>query len=347
MILEQIREDKINFFKMNEDLMRRLSMKRKSKVWVWTGSAVVLLGFGALIAASLYLFDMAIARDTDTFELYAGEEYNHVDEEVETMMELIEKGEAWLSQQEVEILEQVTDDGLTLYGRYIKNEQETDKLALLLHGYRGVSDQMGLAGALYAEQGFDLFIPDARAHGKSEGNFIGFGWPDRLDQINWLEKLIIEKGINQIVLHGESMGAATALMTAGEDKLPQQVKAVVADSPYTSVEDELSHQLENLFNVPSFPFIQLGSIITQIQAGYSFEEASALKQVKRNTPPLFLIHGDQDDLVPTYMSEELYAQATGETKLWIVSGADHVAAKFEKPEEYKERVLRFVHQYLD
>ncbi len=47
------------------------------------------------------------------------------------------------------------------------------------------------------------------------------------------------------------------------------------------------------------------------------------------------------------MSEELYAQATGETKLWIVSGADHVAAKFEKPEEYKERVLRFVHHYLD
>lgn len=314
---------------------------------MWSGATVVFLIFGALIAASFYLFDIAIARDTDNFELYAGEKNGEIDEELENIVELIEKGEQWISSQETEVLEQKTKDGLKLYGRYIENEASTGKLALLLHGYRGVSDQMGLAGALYSEQGFDLFIPDARAHGESEGDFIGFGWPERLDQINWLEKIIEEKGIEQVVIHGESMGAATALMTAGEKQLPTQVKAVVADSPYTSVADELSHQLESLFNVPSFPFIQLGSIITQLQAGYSFEEASAIDQVQRETPPLLLIHGDQDDLVPTYMSEELYTVATGEADLWIVSGADHVGAKFEKPEEYNERVLRFVSHYLE
>ncbi|MFS0785794.1 alpha/beta hydrolase [Shouchella sp. 1P09AA] len=324
-------------------------MTKKTKITLWSvGGAVVLIG-GALVAASYYLFDMAVARDTNNFDIYAGEEEEEeAEDEFENIAELMERGEEWLSTQDAELLEQVTDDGLTLYGRYIANEEQTGKVALLLHGYRGESDQMGLAGAMYYEEGYDLFLPDARAHGESEGKYIGFGWPERIDQLNWLNKLIEEKGADQIVIHGESMGAATALMTAGEDALPQQVKAVIADSPYSSVDEELSHQMEQLFNIPSFPLLQMGSAITNIAAGYTFGEASASKQVESGTPPLFFIHGQEDELVPTHMSHDLYEKASTDLKeIWIVEGADHVGAKFAEPEDYEERVWSFINQHVE
>ncbi|GAF20909.1 hypothetical protein JCM19047_573 [Bacillus sp. JCM 19047] len=320
-------------------------MKKKTKRMLWSiGGVSVVLG-GTLVAASFYLFTMAIARSTSNVDLYAGEE--EAKEELENIAELMKRGEQWLATKEVERIEQQTYDGLTLYGRYITNEEQTGKLALLLHGYRGGSSEMGLAGELYEEEGFDLFLPDARAHGESEGDYIGFGWLERQDQLNWLNKLIDEKGLKQIVIHGESMGASTALMVAGEVDLPKEVKVIIADSPYTAVDEELSHQMQNLFQIPSFPLLQMGSALTKLVAGYTFGEASALVQVKNETPPLLFIHGSADDLVPTYMSRELYdAAATKEKDLWIADGADHVGAKFTEPAVYYKQIWSFVNRYI-
>ncbi|MDY0407605.1 alpha/beta hydrolase [Paracerasibacillus soli] len=112
------------------------------------------------------------------------------------------------------------------------------------------------------------------------------------------------------MLHGNSMGAAVVLMTSGE-KLPPQVKGIIADSGYSTVKEELQHQLKHIYNLPSFPLLDVTSIITKIRAGYTFEEASSIDQVKKNTKPLLIIHGDADDLVPTKMAYDIYDAAGG------------------------------------
>ena len=62
------------------------------------------------------------------------------------------------------------------------------------------------------------------------------GWLDKDDLKCWVN-LILEQNSNaNIILHGSSMGAATVLMASG-DELPQNVKAIIADSGYTSVWD--------------------------------------------------------------------------------------------------------------
>jgi fermentation-respiration switch protein FrsA (DUF1100 family) len=87
----------------------------------------------------------------------------------------------------------------------------------------------------------------------SEGDYIGFGWPDRKDYLLWIQKVLDRVGNNaQIALHGVSMGGATVMMVSGES-LPQQVKVIVEDSGYTSVYEELSYQMNRIFNLPSFP----------------------------------------------------------------------------------------------
>src|SRR5699024_12483595 len=83
-----------------------------------------------------------------------------------------------------------------------------------------------------------------RGHGESGGDYYGFGWHDRLDIIDWLDQLVAENPDAEIVLHGLSMGAATVLMASGED-LPENVRLIIADSPYTSVYDLFAYQLED------------------------------------------------------------------------------------------------------
>lgn len=77
-------------------------------------------------------------------------------------------------------------------------------------------------------------MPDARGHGRSEGDYIGFGWDERKDYLQWIDRVIKNDPASEIVLHGVSMGGATVMMTSGE-KLPENVKAFIEDCGYSSV----------------------------------------------------------------------------------------------------------------
>lgn len=129
-------------------------------------------------------------------------------------------------------------------------------------------------------------------------------------------------------------------MASGE-KLPEQVKGIIADSGYTTVLEELSHQLKYLYNLPAFPIMQVTSVITNIRAGYTFAEASALDSVAKNKLPLLIIHGDKDALVPTDMGKRIFEIAKSDKELWIVPGAGHTEAYTIAEQEYQEKLMEF------
>jgi uncharacterized protein len=135
-------------------------------------------------------------------------------------------------------------------------------------------------------------------------------------------------------------------MTSGED-LPEEVKGIIADSGYTSLEEELTHQLNYLYRLPAFPIMEVTSVVTKVRAGYTFSEASALDQVKKNKLPLFIIHGDQDELVPTEMANRLYEASNSMKELWIVPGAGHTEGFTVEEEEYKKRVKGFIEKVMN
>ena len=131
---------------------------------------------------------------------------------------------------------------------YLPAEVSTDKTVIIAHGYSGHSEQMsGFAQMYHKDLGYNVLLPDARGHGRSEGDYIGFGWPERKDYLKWIDQVIEHTGEStQVVLHGVSMGGATVMMTSGEE-LPPQVKAIVEDCGYTSVTDELKYQLKRMY----------------------------------------------------------------------------------------------------
>lgn len=315
----------------------------RKRLLIIFGSVIGVLLVGLIIAGN-YFYSQGVKRGTD-IELHSEDEAVNTDAS-ERDQQLFAEAEAWFSVQEPEIFELESYDDLVLKAQYIKHEDDTNKTAVLAHGFRNSGDNMGKYAKIYYDLGFNILLPDARGHGESEGDYIGYGWHDRLDYLDWLTWLIEDKGADEIVVHGNSMGAALVLMLSGED-LPDEVKAIVADSGYSTVKAELAHQLKHIYNLPSFPLLEVTSIITKIRAGYTFEEASAVKQVANNTLPLLIIHGDADDLVPTAMAYEIYEAAGGDKELWIVPDVGHTKAFEIVTEEYQHRVSEFIERVLE
>lgn len=249
----------------------------------------------------------------------------------------------WTKEQPFEQLEMTSFDGLNLTGYYLKAKQPSNKTVVFAHGYLGRAFDMGLFGEYYYETlGYIIFTPDLRGHGNSGGDYYGFGWHDRLDLVDWLH-LIVEKEVEdqEIILHGLSMGAAAVLMASGES-LPEQVKGIVADSPYTSVYDLFAYQIKRMFSLPPVPFLPTTSFVTKQRANYSFEEASALEQVKKATVPILFIHGGGDTFVPTSMTEELYEATPTEKKIVIFPEANHGESIVMHREAFLEEITNFV-----
>ncbi|RLL44849.1 alpha/beta hydrolase [Oceanobacillus piezotolerans] len=312
------------------------------KRWILTGVSVCILLLLFTLLVINYFYGEAVMRDTEV-ELYSGEEVVEVVTSEENQA-IIDEAKQWFSMQELKQLEIVSKDNLLLKAHFIQQENSSDRAVILVHGFREDGMKMGEYAKFYYELGYHIILPDARGHGQSEGDYIGYGWDDRMDYLDWANLLVENYGVEEIILHGKSMGASAVLMASGEEDLPSEVKGIIADSGYTSVMEELAHQLKHLYNLPSFPLLHLTSIMANVRAGYTFQEASAINQVEKNTRALYIIHGQEDELVPTKMAHELYKAAGGEKYVWIVPGATHSQGYTVAVKEYQKRLEDFINR---
>lgn len=298
------------------------------------------------IIGSFFFYELAVKRGPKDFL------QKNADLEVsDKAMNLFLNGDwiGWVADQNFERLTLTSRDGLKLSGYYLPASKPTDKLVILTHGYLGNAKQMGLFGQYYHNDlDYNIFMPDARGHGKSEGNYYGFGWPDRLDLIDWTQLLVEKLGTDiKVVYHGLSMGAATVLMASGEEELPSQVKAIIADSPYASVYQLFQYQMNRMFHLPAFPLLDSTSVLTKIRAGYSFREASALKEVEKTSVPILYIHGESDTFVPTELTKDLYRHTSSDAELYLVPNANHGESIALDEDKYNMKIDQFLNRYIE
>ena len=243
-------------------------------------------------------------------------------------------------------------DGLKLHATYFpavkdkKNKEgtgtEKNKLVICFHGYtgEGLSNHVAIAD-YFLKQGYAMLLPDARAHGSSEGEYIGFGCLDRKDAQKWIEWAIKECGEDvEILLHGTSMGGATVLMTSGL-KLPENVKGIVSDCGFTSPKEVFTHVLNNMYHLPAFPAIWGADLMNKRLAGYGMDECNAKREVQKATVPILFIHGSADTFVPCSMCHEIYENCRSPKQKLIVEGAGHAESYYKDMEAYEDALTKF------
>ena len=236
----------------------------------------------------------------------------------------------------------MSEDGLRLHATFFPN-QDSKKIALCLHGYtsQGMSDYIGLS-SYYLKHGFAMFLPDARAHGQSEGEYVGFGCLDRYDLLGWIHWIVERCGEDvQILLHGTSMGGATVLMASGLE-LPPQVKGIVSDCGFTSPKAVFTHVLHSMYHLPAFPMIPIASAVNRRKAGYGLDDCNAAREVRKAKVPVLLIHGSADSFVPCSMGKRIYENCASPKKKLIIEGAAHAESYYKDPENYEKALDEFI-----
>ncbi len=227
-------------------------------------------------------------------------------------------------------------DDLKLHAAFLPNGDKK-KVVIAFHGYTSqcMSDYIALSD-YYLKNGYSMLLPDARAHGESEGEYVGFGCLDRWDALEWIKWVLRECGEDvKILLHGTSMGGATVLM-ASALKLPHQVKGVVSDCAFTSPKEVFTHVLHNMYHLPAFPVIQITDCVNRRKAGYSMDECNAAKEIRKTRIPVLMIHGEADNFVPVSMCHEIYKNCIAPKKLLIVEGASHAESYYKDMQAYEE-----------
>ena len=308
------------------------------------GGAVVLGGAVSGIAA-VTLFNRVIPRQDEVrvdlnemADMQQWEEYKKI----------IHPNKEWLFAQNAEHVTIKSRDGLTLHADFIPAEVPTGRVVICHHGYTscGANDCSSISHFLNG-MGFDCLIVDNRAHGKSEGKYIGFGILDRYDCLAWINYINTRfESKKDIMLYGVSMGGATVLMTAGFKDIPENVKAIIADCAYTSPYEVFSHVLKRDYHLPEFPIMQINDKICRQKAGYGFKDYSTIDAVKSTKIPILFIHGKCDNFVPTWMSEKNFKECVSPKELLLIENAGHAASYYENRELYESKAKEFINKYI-
>ncbi len=239
------------------------------------------------------------------------------------------------------------EEGLTLHGLLLEHP-DTDSVPvtgamMMIHGYCDDAPvMMRYAYCDYEVLHQNVLLPERRWCGKSEGDHITFGWLDREDMHLWLDVMhnIWHK---PIVVHGLSMGAATAMMLSG-DEIPDSLKVegFIDDCGYSSTWAQLASQLKAQYNLPEFPVLHIASLFNKIWHGWWFTDGDAVAQVAKCKKPMLFIHGMEDDFVPFEMVHEVYAAHPGTKYLWEVPNTKHARSIHRHYDEYCQRLQDFL-----
>ncbi|NIP86454.1 MAG: alpha/beta fold hydrolase, partial [Planctomycetales bacterium] len=262
-------------------------------------------------------------------------------------------------QVEGEACEFQTRDGLTLRGTYLRTECEPRRGVIvfchpLFASRWAVTDHL----AALRRGGFDVFAFDFRNHGssdKKEGyyprpNLTRFEVDDLSAAIDYVSARhdADPRGVGLI---GLSKGGAAALHLATTD---DRVWAVVADSAF-SVDWITSYYFRRYVGIftpvaasvvrkmPWFLYLVYARFIqARVARQLGVKTCDLLYVLDRVQPPVFLIHGGQDQYVPVEMAHTLKRRIGRQCKLWIVERANHNEALHQATAKYEDRMVRFL-----
>ena len=229
-----------------------------------------------------------------------------------------------------------TEDGLTLRGWWLP-WPETDRVVIgLVEHRRAKHELLGIGTALW-RAGDSVLLFDFRGCGESDLAPLSVGYNELPDARAAVRYACERLPGARVGLLGYSMGAVVAILTAADEPA---VRAVVADSPYASLADVLAYAYRR-HHLPR-RLLDLADLVNRRRYGYPFAALRPVDAVSRIAPrPLFLIHGEEDQLTPVEHARWLYAAAGEPKELWVVEGAPHCGAYFVDRPAYVARVADF------
>jgi uncharacterized protein len=199
---------------------------------------------------------------------------------------------------------------------------------LYFHGNGGNVSYAAWVGGALSRRGFDVLLFDYRGYGQSGGE-VGGERGLYADAEAAYRHLVDVLGVEprRIVLYGQSLGTAAAAEVAAR----QPCGALVLESGLSSASDMAATIL------PWLP-----RALHRL-AKYRLDTAAKLPGVRC---PVFVAHGDRDEIIPIEQGRKLYAAAPEPKRLYVVDGAGHNDLTVVGGEPYFAALAEFINRSL-
>ena len=213
---------------------------------------------------------------------------------------------------------------------------EPDRRAtlLFLHGKGGNSSEWEPDALRALAQGYNVLLPDLRAHGKSGGTMFTLGFLEKDDLALTLAAAHERFGIDpdRIGIHACSAGSSVALeFAAGRSG----IRAIWLESPFAEPREMARHYLSRATKVPASLLTltahwAISRAVARVRRELGVERAAGgielldpIAAVARVTAAILLVHGEDDRLVPQRFTRRLAAALPPRSAVWNVAGAGH------------------------
>lgn len=231
---------------------------------------------------------------------------------------------------------------IMISGWYFKGKNNCG--VIFHHGYRGTRIRMLTYTQLFNEYKCHYLMFDARHHAKSTGDFGTFGYYEKFDLlaiIDWFKEKT-KLSDEQIVLFGESMGAAISLQVAGYSK--KNFKMILAESPYEDFFTIAKERGVKLYTKAALPFLKGAFFVANLRTHADLYDASPVKYAKDIVSPVLIYHSKTDDYTLYHHSEEIYQALQIEKKALILTewGSKHAYSIDDNYEEYYKYFKKFI-----
>lgn len=235
-----------------------------------------------------------------------------------------------------------SNTGNQLYGWFTDNNDNVT--VLMVHGFAVDHTSLNVHAQLFDKLECNVLQIDNQAAGKSEGKYLGWGYLESLDVLDWIKKLLSERPNDKIILFGASMGAATVMLTSQYD-LPKNVKLIIEDSGYTSASEILSYYCQKRYHIKGKLLIGGMSLMSKMRAGFSYRQTDCRKALTKNKLPMMFMHGKNDFTVPFEMRDELSTCGQFEKRTYESLGV-HIRSYYIDSKNYQMAVENFLEKYL-
>jgi pimeloyl-ACP methyl ester carboxylesterase len=236
-----------------------------------------------------------------------------------------------------------TPDHITLRAWLFTPDHPNANAVILLHGLS--DNRLGMTGyaELLLDHQYSVLMPDARAHGASDGVFATYGLIERSDIHQWFDWLTASEHPPCIYGLGESMGAAQLLQSLAVES---RFCAVIAESSFSNFREIAYDRVGQFFHTG--PWLGQTAFRPAIETAFAYGRWKYhldLTQVSPETPvassrvPVLLIHGTEDRNIPVRHSRRIAAR-NPKVVLWEVPNADHCGALSTAPREFERKFLQ-------
>lgn len=229
--------------------------------------------------------------------------------------------------------------GIDLRGRFFAGQNR--ELIILASGYGDTQDQMLPFAEFLHRSGFNVLTFNSRARTPSGGEYVTLGVLEQKDLISVVDFAAHRPEVDpdRIGVLGVSLGGATAILAAAEDK---QIRAVVDDCGFSDASSAIAASFQHFIHLPAMPFAPITAWIADYRAGIDVARVRPVDVIGQISPrPILIIHGLADYVVPVANSERNFAAAREPKELWLVPGAKHAQSHTVEAAQYEQKVVKF------